>query len=65
MRVGAMSPDGAEPHFTQAQGTAILTGGLSISRADGPVELEWVTCHTTIAGLPYLVSVCWPKLPTP
>ena len=26
---------------------------------DQYVEIDWVTCHTRIAGLPYMVSVCW------
>ena len=61
MRVGEMSPDGAEPHFTDAQGSRLLLGSHKVLREDGEVEIEWVTCHTTVAGLPYLVSFCWQR----
>jgi PAS domain S-box-containing protein len=59
MRTGDMSPSRAEPHFTEIQRRPLLHGGHAIDRDDGSVELEWVTCRTEIAGLPYFVSVCW------
>ncbi len=59
MPVGGMATDGAEPHFSVTQARGVHSGRHTIMRPDGPVEIEWVTCHTTIAGLPYLASVCW------
>jgi PAS domain-containing protein len=59
MRVGDMTADAAEPAFSAVQMPAVHTGRLTIDRADGPVAVEWLTCHTTIAGLPYLASICW------
>jgi PAS domain S-box-containing protein len=61
MRVGDMSADRGAPHFESVQRNAVHTGSLSIQRADGPVEIEWLTCHTRVAGLPYMVSMCWRK----
>jgi PAS domain-containing protein len=60
MRVGDSSADRAEPHFTKARLSPVLRGQHEIETPDGPLELEWVTCRTSIAGLPYFVSVCWP-----
>ena len=59
MRTGDMTPDHAEPHFGDAVRQGFLHGVFSIDGPDGPVEIEWVTCATTIAGLPYFVSACW------
>ena len=59
MKVGDMTPERAAPHFEDVQHGPPHTGKLSFERADGPVEIEWLTCRTRIAGLPYLVSVCW------
>jgi PAS domain-containing protein len=61
MKVGDMTADRAAPYFEQVQHGAVHTGSLHVDRADGPVEIDWLTCRTTIAGLPYMVSVCWPK----
>ena len=60
MRVGDSTADRAEPHFTKARLSTLLRGRHEIETPDGPLELEWVTCRTTIAGLPYFVSVCCP-----
>ncbi|MGH3048871.1 MAG: PAS domain-containing protein [Gaiellaceae bacterium] len=59
MRVGELTPDGGEPHFSRNQSVGVHNGRLAIEGPAGPVELEWITCHTTVAGLPYLVSICW------
>ena len=64
MKVGDMTADRAAPYFEQVQHGAahtgaVHTGALHVDRADGPVEIDWLTCRTTIAGLPYMVSVCW------
>jgi PAS domain-containing protein len=60
MKVGAMTADGGEPHFSRAQGNGHHRGRLAIDGPNGQVDVEWITCHTTVAGLPYLVSICWP-----
>ena len=59
MSVGDMSPDRAAPHFEEVQRRPFQHGTSQILRADGPVEIEWVTCRTKLAGLPYMVSMCW------
>jgi PAS domain-containing protein len=61
MKVGEMSPDRAEPHFSAVQHGSVHTGSSRIDRVDGPIEIDWITCRTTLAGLPYLMSVCWRK----
>jgi len=59
MRVGALSPDGAEPQLAQTRTSPVATGTMSFTRRDGEiVDLEWTTLHTRVAGLPYMVSVC-------
>ncbi len=59
IRVGEMSPD-AEEAVVGARSLPFRHGTSSIHRLDGEtVELEWVTAHTLVAGLPYYVSVCW------
>jgi PAS domain-containing protein len=63
LKVGDMTADRAAPHFDQVQHGSVHTGSLRIDRADGPVEIEWLTCRTKLAGLPYMVSVCWRKEP--
>ena len=61
MRVGDLTPDRAAPHFTAAQRERRLTGRSRIDRRDGTsVEVEWVSFHTHVAALPYMVSVVWP-----
>jgi len=60
MHVGDSSPERAEPHFTKARLNDVLRGSHEVETPDGPLEVEWITCRTTIAGLPYFVSVVWP-----
>ena len=57
MKVGDMSAEKAEPHFSTVQNGRVHTGSLRIERADGPVEIDWMTCRTTLAGL----LVCWQR----
>ena len=64
MHVGDMSPNRASPLFEDVQHGSIHRGSLQINREDGVVEIDWLTCRTRIAGLPYMVSVCWPKEPS-
>jgi PAS domain-containing protein len=63
MRVGDLSPDRASPHFENVQRGAVHTGSLEINRDDGPIAIEWLTCQSRVAGLPYMVSVAWRKEP--
>ena len=63
MKVGDMTADRAEPHFTTVQSGPVHTGSLHFERADGRVEVDWLTCRTTIAGLPYMMSICWERKP--
>jgi hypothetical protein len=58
--VGDLSPDRGSPHFERAQKEPRTTGRGTLQRPDGTVlEVEWVTFHTRVAELPYIVSVCW------
>ncbi len=59
MKVGDMTADRAQPHFDAVQPRRVHTGTLTVDRPDGPVEIDWITSHTKVAGLPYMVSVCW------
>jgi len=60
MRVGDLTPNRAEPHFANAQRRPRITGRSRIERRDGTsVEVEWVSFHTHVAALPYMVSVVW------
>jgi PAS domain S-box-containing protein len=64
MRVGSRSPGGAEREFDLTRETPLETGRSTFTSASGDeVELEWLTMHTRIAGLPHMVSVCWPARP--
>jgi PAS domain S-box-containing protein len=58
--VGDLTEDHAAADIERTQAAPVLTGHSSFTRRDGVVvELDWVTMHTRIAGLPYMVSVCW------
>ena len=60
MRVGDMTEARAEPHFHDVQRAGVSTGTVRFARRDGgEVELEFLTFHTKLAGLPYMASVCW------
>lgn len=62
MKVGDMTPDRAQPHFDDVQhGKDVHTGTLVVRREDNAIPIDWITCHTRVAGLPYMVSVCWRK----
>ena len=61
MEVGALTDDGASPQFEQAQRAGRLTGRSAFTRRDGTrVVIEYLTLHTTVAELPYMLSVVWP-----
>jgi PAS domain S-box-containing protein len=60
MPVGSLSADDANAEIERVQTAPVLTGSSSFTRRDGEVvELDWVTMHTRVAGLPYMLSVCW------
>ena len=52
-----MTPNRASPLFEDVQQSGVHTGTHAF---EGGV-FEFVTTRTKIAGLPYMVSVCWPK----
>lgn len=60
MQVGDMTADRAQPLFDEVQ-----HGGVHSGVMNSPFgQLQYLTCKTRIAGLPYMVSVCWPSKPT-
>jgi PAS domain S-box-containing protein len=60
MPVGGLTDDHATADIERAKGHPVLKGNSSFTRPDGEVvELDWVTMHTRVAGLPYMISVCW------
>jgi PAS domain-containing protein len=63
MRVGDLSPNQASPHFENVQHGPVHNGSHEIAGADGPIEIDWLTCHTRVGSLPYMVSVVWRKRP--
>jgi PAS domain S-box-containing protein len=64
MAVGDLSPDRASSTLQAATTQSLLNGRTSFTREDGTeVELDFVTAHTRIAGLPFMVSVCWRPVP--
>ena len=63
MPVGEMTPDRAATTIEAVTRQRLVTGTTRFTREDGTeVELEFVTAHTRIAGLPFMVSVCWPPV---
>jgi PAS domain-containing protein len=59
MKVGDLSEDGVDALFQEVQKRGVHTGTMG-----GPNgEIEYVTCRTKVAGLPYMVSVCWSRKP--
>jgi len=60
MPVGNLSPDRAAREIEETQREPFVHGSSSFTRPDGAqVEIDWVTAHTRVAGLPYMVSVVW------
>ena len=55
MKVGDLSDNRASPTFERVQARGVHTGRITSPTGD----LEFMTCATRIAGLPYMVSVCW------
>jgi PAS domain-containing protein len=62
MPVGDRTADAAASIMAEAAGTPVLDGTMSFSGADGrEVEINFLTMHTRIANLPFMVSICWPR----
>lgn len=59
MKVGDLSPDRALPLFEQVQHPGVHAGTLVAPTG----EIEFMTSRTRVAGLPYMVSVCWARKP--
>jgi PAS domain S-box-containing protein len=61
MPVGALSPDGAVGDIERTRSVHLVRGASSFTRRDGTlVDIAWVTTHSRVAGLPYMISFCWP-----
>ena len=56
MRVGDMTENRAQPLFDEVQRAGVHTGRITF----GSTTIAFLTCKTRIAGLPYMVSICWP-----
>ena len=60
MPVGDLTSDQATGDIDRVQRAALTRGSSSFTRRDGErVDLEWLTIHTRIARLPFMISVCW------
>lgn len=58
--VGELTPGHAQALVGRVQRAPLARGTSSFTRRDGErVELEWLTGHTAIARLPFMVSICW------
>ena len=55
LRVGDLTPNRASPLFEDVQHAGVHTGTHAF---DGG-EVDFLTTRTRIAGLPYMVSICW------
>lgn len=59
MRVGALSANDAADEIEAVRSTTPFEGASSFTRPDGTeVRLTWMTVHTKVAGLGYMVSIC-------
>jgi PAS domain-containing protein len=56
MKVGDLTENRASPLFEEVQHGGGIHTGVMESPA-GP--LHYLTCRTKVAGLPYMISVCW------
>lgn len=61
MPVGDRTADGASGIMEQAARVPVLQGVMQFTRADGTdLEVHYLTMHTRIANLPFMVSMIWP-----
>ena len=56
MKVGDMTENRASPLFEEVQHGGPIHSGVMDSPAG---RLNYLTCRTRVAGLPYMISVCW------
>jgi PAS domain S-box-containing protein len=62
MPVGDLSPDHADGDIARARDNPFVRGSSSFTRRTGEaIELDWLTMHTTVAGLDYMISFVWPR----
>ena len=62
LTVGDLSAGLVEETVSEARRRPFRRGHSTFTRRDGEVvEIDWVTAHTRVAGLPYFVSICWPR----
>ena len=64
MPVGDRTAGQATEIMGRAAHEPVLQGVLRFARGDGTeVEVNYLTMHTRIANLPFMVSICWPVGP--
>lgn len=64
MPVGDRTEGGAAEIMEQASRVPVLQGVMSFARADGrTLDVNYLTMHTRIANLPFMVSMIWPVRP--
>lgn len=62
MPVGDRTANQAGPLMEEAAQAPVLNGTMAFTRGDGrEVEINFLTLHTRIANLPFMVSICWPR----
>jgi PAS domain S-box-containing protein len=62
MPVGQLSPGRADGDISRTKNAPFVRGSGRFARRSGEeVEIEWVTMHTTVAGLDYMISLVWPS----
>ena len=62
MPVGDRTSGQGASIMAEAASTPVLQGTLAFTRGDGSeLEVNYVTMHTRIANLPFMVSICWPR----
>jgi PAS domain S-box-containing protein len=65
MPVGDRTADNATAIMEEAARVPVLQGVMTFTRGDGQeVEVNYVTTHTRIANLPFMVSMIWPVSPS-
>jgi PAS domain S-box-containing protein len=62
MPVGDRTEGQAGEIMEEAAQAPVLSGTMTFTRGDGQaVEINYLTLHTRIANLPFMVSICWPR----
>ena len=61
MPVGDRTEGGAGDIMDEASRVPVLQGVMAFTRADGrKLDVNYLTMHTRIANLPFMVSMVWP-----